>query len=113
MSKSRSERSLAGAALIFAALGDETRLTLLQQLARGGPASISMLADSFDVSRQGVTKHLHVLAEAGIIEGHREGREHVWALRPARLADAVRTLGVIARGWEDALSRLKSHVENE
>jgi DNA-binding transcriptional ArsR family regulator len=112
MSKRRSERTLASVALIFAALGDETRLAIVAHLSRGGPASISILAENFDVSRQGVTKHLHVLADAGVIEGHREGREHVWALRPARLADAVRTIGIIARGWEEALGRLKSHVEN-
>jgi DNA-binding transcriptional ArsR family regulator len=113
MSKRRLERTLASAALVFAALGDETRLGLLQRLAKGGPASISMLADSFDVTRQGVTKHLHVLAAAGVIEGRREGREHVWAMNPARLAEAVRNLDAIARGWDDALGRLKMHVERD
>jgi DNA-binding transcriptional ArsR family regulator len=105
------ERRLAGAAVLFAALGDETRIALLQQLSEGGPASISALAESFDVSRQGVTKHLHVLATAGIIEGRREGREHVWAVNPGSLTQASRYLDAIARGWDDALTRLKAHVE--
>jgi DNA-binding transcriptional ArsR family regulator len=105
------EQSLAGAALLFAALGDETRLGLLQRLSHGGPASISALAESFDVSRQGVTKHLNVLAAAGVIDGRREGREHVWALNPSRLAEAGRCLDIIARGWDEALMRLKAHVE--
>ena len=65
------EASLAGAAVLFAALGDDTRIALLQRLAQEGPASISALAGSFDVTRQGVTKHLNVLANAGIIEGRR------------------------------------------
>jgi DNA-binding transcriptional ArsR family regulator len=113
MSKKRIEQSLAGAALLFAALGDPTRLALVQRLSDGGPASISMLADAFHaMTRQGVTKHLHVLAEAGIIAGHRHGREHVWAINPARLAEARRRLDVIARGWDDALGRLKAHVED-
>jgi DNA-binding transcriptional ArsR family regulator len=111
MSKRRVDRTLAGAALLFAALGDETRLALLGQLSRGGPASITALADSFDVTRQGVTKHLHVLAAAGVIEGRREGREHVWALNPDKLAEASRNLEIIARGWDTALTRLKAHVE--
>jgi DNA-binding transcriptional ArsR family regulator len=111
MRKRNVERGVAGAAVLFAALGDQTRLALLQRLSDGGPASISTLADKFDVTRQGVTKHLLVLAAAGIIEGRREGREHVWALNPARLAEARRRLEIIGRGWDDALARLKGHLE--
>lgn len=111
MSKRRVERSLTGAALLFAALGDPTRLALLQRLSDDGPASISVLAETFAITRQGVTKHLHVLADAGVIDGSRQGREQVWALNPNRLAEGQRCLEVIARGWDGALARLKSHVE--
>lgn len=112
MSKRRAERSLAGAALLFAALGDPTRLALLQQLSDRGPASISTLAGRFPVmTRQGVTKHLQVLAAAGVVDGSRQGRERVWTLNPGRLADAQRNLARIARGWDDALERLKGQVE--
>ena len=113
MSKRTADRGLAGAALLFAALGDETRLGLLQRLSREGPASISVLADRFDVTRQGVTKHLHVLEAARLIDGRREGREHVWALNPARLEEARRHLDLIGRGWEDALGRLKAHLQTD
>jgi len=111
MSKRQGEKTVAGTALLFAALGDPTRLAVLRHLSRGGPASISVLADNFQTTRQGVTKHLHVLAAAGIIEGQRRGREHVWAINPRRLAEARRHLEVIARGWDDALVRLKAHLE--
>jgi DNA-binding transcriptional ArsR family regulator len=112
MSKRGVEKGLPGAALLFAALGDPTRLALLQRLSDRGPASISMLAEHFPVmTRQGVTKHLQVLAAAGIIDGSRQGREHVWNLNPTRLAEARRRLEVIARGWDEALTRLKMHVE--
>ena len=112
MPKKRADRRLARAALLFAALGDPTRLALLQQLSDRGPASISTLAERFPaMTRQGVTKHLFVLADAGIVDGTREGREHVWALNPARLAEGRRALDLIAREWDDALARLKSHVE--
>src|SRR5471032_1407167 len=108
MPKRRVERSLTGAALLFAALGDPTRLTLLQQLSNGGPASISMLAERFRaMTRQGVTKHLHVLAAAAIIDGSRHGREQIWTVNPKRLAEASRCLEIIAHGWDDALARLK------
>lgn len=103
---------MTGAALLFAALGDPTRLALLQRLAKDGPASISILADDFPVSRQGVTKHLQVLAAAGIIEGERRGREHVWTINPDRLTDAERHLHAIGRGWDSALSRLKARLES-
>ena len=97
--------------MLFAALGDETRLALLKQLSASGPASISALSESFHVSRQAVTKHLQSLENAGMIGGKREGREHVWALNPSRIAEAQRCLEIIGRGWDDALRRLKSHVE--
>jgi DNA-binding transcriptional ArsR family regulator len=111
MPKRRVERSLTSAALLFAALGDPTRLTLLQRLSDRGPASISALADAFAMSRQGVTKHLHVLAAAGVIEGSRQGREQVWTMNPDRLAEGRRQLEAIAAGWDEALARFKALVE--
>jgi DNA-binding transcriptional ArsR family regulator len=112
MSKRRVERHLAEAALLFGALADQTRLSLVQRLSERGPASISALSANFQISRQAITKHLRSLAAAGIIEGTREGREHVWALNPERLADAQRCLDVITRGWDHALNRLKEHLED-
>lgn len=110
MSKRRAEH-VAAAAALFAALGDPTRLAVLQRLAQEGPASISTLAEQFEISRQGVTKHLHVLAEAELLDGKRQGREHVWAINGDRLSQAQDWLGLIARGWDAALARLKAHVE--
>src|SRR5471030_654414 len=109
--RKRRVEGLAGAALLFAALGDPTRLTLLQRLSDGGPASISVLAETFAITRQGVTKHLQVLATAGVIDGSRQGREQVWTINPKRLADGRRHLDVISREWDDALARFKSLVE--
>jgi len=110
MSK-RIEIGLAKAALLFAALGDETRLALLRRLSEGGPASISVLSENFRVTRQAVTKHLQFLAVAGVVDGARAGREHVWTLNKAGLGEAQRWLEVIERGWDDALGRLKAHLE--
>lgn len=113
MPKRRAELGLAEAALLFAALGDETRLALLRRLSEAGPASISALSENFRISRQAITKHLQFLAVAGIIDGKRAGREHLWALNPARLTEAQRCLEIIGRGWEDALGRLKRHIEEK
>ena len=76
------------------------------------PRSRCSPSDFGAMTRQGVTKHLHVLADAGIIDGHRQGREQVWTLNPARLAECRRCLELIARGWDDALARLKTHIED-
>jgi DNA-binding transcriptional ArsR family regulator len=112
MSKKRVELTLTGAALLFAALGDSTRLALVQRLADRGPASVSVLAEAFPaMTRQGVSKHLRVLAAAGVITGDHRGREHVWALNPTRLAEGRRCIKLVVRRWDDALSRSKRHVE--
>jgi DNA-binding transcriptional ArsR family regulator len=96
---------------IFAALGDPTRLKLVTELSAGGAFSISHLTQSTAISRQGVTKHLNVLAEAGVVRDVKMGRERLWQLEPAGIDDARRTLESIGREWELALGRLKSFVE--
>jgi len=100
------------AAPLFAALGDETRLQLLARLSSGGPASITRLCEKSQVSRQAITKHLQVLAEAGLIRTSRRGRERICELAPDRLADARAYLDRISQQWDDALDRLKSFVED-
>jgi DNA-binding transcriptional ArsR family regulator len=103
--------AVTGAAPIFAALGDETRLRLVTRMCAGGPLSIVQLTGGSGVTRQAVTKHLHVLAEAGLVRDVREGRERRWELDPSRLEDARRALDVISRQWDDTLGRLKEFVE--
>jgi DNA-binding transcriptional ArsR family regulator len=99
------------AAPLFAALGDETRLRLLLRLAASGPESITHLSTESAVSRQAITKHLDVLAKAGLVRGGRRGREHIWELEPKRFSEAREYLDRISRQWDDALDRLKRFVE--
>jgi DNA-binding transcriptional ArsR family regulator len=99
------------AAPLFAALGDETRFLLLVRLSAGGPGSIALLSAESTVTRQAITKHLKVLSDAGLVKSVRRGRERIWALESARLADAHEHLDRISRQWDDALARLKSLVE--
>jgi DNA-binding transcriptional ArsR family regulator len=100
-------------ARVFAALGDPTRLKLIALLCAGGAFSIAQLTAGTDISRQGVTKHLHVLAEAGVVRDVKVGRERLWQLEPARIEEARRTLEIIGRQWETALGKLKRFAESQ
>jgi DNA-binding transcriptional ArsR family regulator len=108
--RARSAR-LRVSAPIFAALGDETRLRLVSRLGTEGPLSIARLTSGTDVTRQAVTKHLRVLADAGLARGTRRGRERLWQLEPAPLEQARRFLDLISEQWDEALARLKAAVE--
>ena|SRR5687768_10740618 len=111
MSNKRPSR-LATRALIFAALGDETRLLVLDRLSDGRPQSISRLTAGTNLTRQAVTKHLQVLGNAGVVRNVRSGRENLFELEP-RPIDEVRTyLDQVSRQWDDALARLKAQVED-
>jgi len=115
---SSTQRSLAASAFaeaapVFAALGDETRLRIVARLCRGGPASISRLTESVNVSRQAVTKHLSALEDAGLVRSDRTGRERIWELRTRRLAQARGYLEQISNQWDGTLQRLRAFVETE
>ena len=100
-------------ASIFAALGDPTRLKLVALLCAGGAFSIAQLTDNTDISRQAVTKHLHVLAQAGIVRDVKVGRERLWQLDPVQIEAAKRTLEIIGQQWDVALNKLKTFVESD
>lgn len=104
--------AVTGSAPVFSALGDETRLRLVSRMSAGGPQSIVQLTSGAGVTRQAVTKHLHVLAAAGLVRGSRHGREHRWELDPTPLEEARRALDVISRQWDQTLGRLRAFVED-
>ena len=103
--------ALPGLAPVFAALGDETRLRLVAALCAGGALSIAQLTAGTAITRQGITKHLHALAEAGLVRDVKVGRERLWQFDPAQLEEARRALELIARQWDQALERLRLAVE--
>jgi DNA-binding transcriptional ArsR family regulator len=98
-------------ATVFAALGDETRLSVLNRLCNGVPQSISRLTAGTNLSRQAVTKHLRVLANAGMVRSVRVGRESLFELEPQPIEELRDYLDQVSKQWDDALARLKSHVE--
>ena len=78
------------------------------ELAEALPMRIQM-----EISRQGVTKHLEVLSQAGVVRDVKSGRERLWQLEPGQIEEAKRTLELIGRQWETALGKLKAFVEKD
>ena len=98
--------------LIFAALGDRTRLALLNRLGDGRARSIAALSIDTALTRQAITKHLHVLQDAGLVASLRVGRESRFAARRETIDEARAYLDGVSRQWDDALGRLKAFVES-
>ena len=108
----RPRAQLRDRAAVFAALGDETRLSLIAKLSNGSPQSISRLAEGSTLTRQAITKHLRVLEGARVVHSVRVGRESLFEFRPEPLRDLQSYLERVSDQWGHALARLKSFVEN-
>ena len=98
--------------LVMAALGDETRLSMISKLTNGKRQSISHLTAGTNLTRQAVTKHLHVLENAGIVRSIRVGRENQFELEPKPIEDVKEYLEYVSKQWDNAVARLKSFVED-
>jgi DNA-binding transcriptional ArsR family regulator len=103
--------ALRNSAPVFAALGDETRLRLIVVLCAGGAMSIAQLTSGTQITRQAVTKHLQVLADAGLVRDVKSGRERLWEFELTKLDEARQSLELIAQQWDHALMQLKRVVE--
>ncbi|MES2964064.1 MAG: metalloregulator ArsR/SmtB family transcription factor [Bdellovibrionota bacterium] len=111
MAPEASAKKLKSSAGLFAALGDETRLRLIVRLCEKGPLSITELTAATDVSRQAVTKHLHLLEHERLVRSSRQGRTQIWEIEAKRLEIAQEYLELISTRWDSALERLKVFVE--
>jgi DNA-binding transcriptional ArsR family regulator len=105
--------SLRKGAPVFAALGDDTRLRILARLSADGPLSISQITEGEAVTRQAITKHLAVLADAGLVRDTRSGRERRWELELAPLETARICLDLVSQRWDQRLERLRVLVEDD
>jgi DNA-binding transcriptional ArsR family regulator len=99
-------------AAVFAALGDETRLSLVTTLSGGEPRSIAQLTGGSKMTRQAITKHLRVLQSAGVVHSVRAGRESRFEFDPQPLSELQEYLGRVSAQWDQVLSRLKTLVES-
>jgi DNA-binding transcriptional ArsR family regulator len=115
MSRKRRSRMAAqreARAPVFAALGDETRLLLVAKLCGGQPHSIAQLTQGSKLTRQAITKHLRVLERVGIVHSVRTGRENLFEFDRQPIEGIKEYLDFVSEQWDQALSRLKSFVED-
>jgi len=97
---------------VFAALGDKTRLSLVAKLCGRRRYSISQLTQGSQLTRQAITKHLRVLETVGIVHSVRTGRESLFEFDPQPIEGIKQYLDSVSEQWDQALSRLKSFVED-
>ena len=95
---------------VFAALGDETRWSILEELG-DGDASASALAGRMPVSRQAIAKHLAVLQDVGLVESVRAGRELKYRVIGSQLNATARRLDAVAAQWDRRLAAIKTIAE--
>jgi DNA-binding transcriptional ArsR family regulator len=91
---------------VFTALADSSRREMLSRLATQGRLTTGDLTKDLDMTRQGATRHLHLLEEAGLIQSHKEGRTIYRELNPAPLRGTTDWLKQIETQWATALTRL-------
>jgi DNA-binding transcriptional ArsR family regulator len=91
------------------ALADESRRTMLETLARG-PATAGELAALLPIARPGVSRHLRVLREAGLVEVRQDAQRRVYSLRPQPLAEIDEWLGRYRALWEQRMDALHTEI---
>jgi len=94
---------------VLRALADPSRRTLLETLVHG-PATVNELAAMLPIARPGVSRHLRVLREAGLVEARQDAQRRVYNLRPQPLAEIDAWLGPYRSLWEQRLDALHTEV---
>lgn len=94
---------------VFRALADPTRRALLDML-RSEDANVSTLVAAFDVSQSAISQHLKVLRDARLVSERKAGRENIYTLEPAPLAEAYDWIAHYAAFWESRLVKLGKHL---
>jgi DNA-binding transcriptional ArsR family regulator len=98
------------AGAVFGALSDPTRRRLLAAIADRPTATATELASELPISRQAVIKHLSALADAGLVDRRRTGREVHYRVTPAPLSDAVTWMAEVGGQWDERLAALGRQV---
>jgi len=94
---------------VLRALADQSRRTMVEALA-DGPATAGELAALLPIAREGTSRHLRVLREAGLVQVRQEAQRRVYSLRPQPLAEVDQWLGRYRALWEHRLDALHPEI---
>ena len=94
---------------VLQALADGNRRTVLEIL-RDHPATVGELAEALPIARPGVSRHLRVLRDAGLVEVEQDAKRRIYSLRPAPLAELDEWLGAYRALWEHRLDALHTEI---
>jgi DNA-binding transcriptional ArsR family regulator len=94
---------------VLRALADESRRTVVETLA-AGPATAGELAALLPIARPGVSRHLRVLREAGLVQVRQDAQRRVYSLSPGPLAEVDEWLGRYRALWEHRLDALHTEI---
>jgi DNA-binding transcriptional ArsR family regulator len=94
---------------VLQALSDSSRRTVLAAL-RGGPATVGELAELLPIARSGVSRHLRILREVGLVEVHHEAQFRIYSLSPEPLVELDDWLGPYRSLWEQRMDALHTEV---
>lgn len=97
--------------LVFGAVADSTRRSILDRLRRG-PMTVTELAEPYAMSLNAVSKHLKMLERAGLIQREIRGREHSCRLDASRMEAAMTWMSDYTEFWSDRLNALEKHLAN-
>ena len=95
--------------VVLRALADESRRTMLETLS-GGPATAGELAALLPIARPGVSRHLRVLREAGLVEVRQDAQRRIYTLRPEPLGEVDEWLGRYRALWQQRMDALHTEV---
>lgn len=97
-------------ASVFAALGDPTRLAIVQRLAEG-EASVQELAEPFDISAPAISRHLKVLEQAGLISRGRDAQFRPCRLEREKLEEIRDWTKRMRRFWDESFDRMDDYLD--
>ena len=98
---------------LFLAISDPTRRKMIEVLAAEGEKTPTELAQTLPITRQGVSKHMQILANAGLVEVRQMGRDRYYKLRPEQLAETTSWVDRVKAQWNRRLEALARYLDEE
>ncbi len=99
---------------LFKAIADPTRRDIFHALVIAGTAlSITQISNQFDISRQGVTKHIKTLENAGLVFIDAQGRERFCNANPKELKEVNKWLQFYSQFWDNSLQNLSQYLDHK